>query len=201
MNLFLDLDGTLLDSKLRMYKLFDALVSESKLKYEDYWERKFQGLTHSSILREEFGFSNERLVCFETKWMSVIESEEYLEYDSLINGVVEWLNKMASSYSLYLVTARQSLLGVERQLYKYSILNFFDQILVTEQKKTKVELIQKSQIKLNQTDWFIGDTGYDVLTGKSLGIKSLSVLSGFMTKESLKKYNPDLILNDVTEFQ
>ena len=40
MKIFFDLDGTLIDSKLRMYNLFQELVPQSNLTFVEYWEYK-----------------------------------------------------------------------------------------------------------------------------------------------------------------
>jgi phosphoglycolate phosphatase len=58
LNLFLDLDGTLLDSKKRLYKLFDFLVPESDLSYEDYWNLKRNAVGHVDILKDKFNYSD-----------------------------------------------------------------------------------------------------------------------------------------------
>ncbi|MBK8521169.1 MAG: HAD hydrolase-like protein [Chitinophagaceae bacterium] len=72
--------------------------------------------------------------------------------------------------------------------------------MITGQKTEKDELIKKS-IVTNATDWFVGDTGKDVQTGKSLGIKTAAVLSGFLNKEKLREYEPDIIIDTILEFE
>jgi len=200
MNLFIDLDGTLLDSKQRLYQLFNDLIVQSELTYNDYWSLKYEGLNHHKILQEKFGFSIEEISSFEVSWMKAIESSAYLKLDIPFSGIQEWLALKKSKYNLYLVTARQSIDAVNRQLVECKIYEYFDQILVTEQKKTKEQLIKEANIVLTENDWLIGDTGYDVLTARSLSINSLSVLSGFMSKDSLVKYQPDLILDSIIDF-
>ena len=46
MNIFFDLDGTLIDSKLRLYSLFQKLVPESILTYDEYWKYKMNKISH-----------------------------------------------------------------------------------------------------------------------------------------------------------
>lgn len=201
MNLFIDLDGTLLDSKKRLFILFNDLVTESTLSFDEYWTRKFRGLNHKNILMNEFYYSESMYEDFERRWLSLIEEKHYLKFDVPFLGIANWLEKMKSAYKLYLVTARQTCNSVDWQLDRYNLKHFFDEVLVTQQVKTKEELIKSSTIVLTGKDWLIGDTGYDVLTAKSLGINSLSVCSGFMTGNNLRKYNPDLVLESIVEFK
>ena len=54
MNLIFDLDGTLIDSRLRLYKLFQQLVPTSELTYQDYWAFKQENVSNEDILIKEF---------------------------------------------------------------------------------------------------------------------------------------------------
>ena len=44
----------------------------------------------------------------------------------------------------------------------------------------------------------VGDTGYDINTGKRIGTNTCAVLSGFMSERSLGDYSPDLMIENVT---
>ena len=77
-------------------------------------------------------------------------------------------------------------------------MDFFEEIYVTEQKLSKEELMFRSGIDFSGEDWFVGDTGHDINTGKKIGIKTCAVLSGFMSRSALEDYKPDLILNNVS---
>ena len=50
MNLIFDLDGTLIDSRLRLYNLFQQLVPTSELTYQDYWAFKQEKVSNEDIL-------------------------------------------------------------------------------------------------------------------------------------------------------
>src|SRR2546421_346944 len=104
--IFFDLDGTLIHAHTRLYRLFQHLVPESKLSYEQYWERKRSPANHE-----------------------------------LIHGTVA----------------------------------------------------------TGADDWYVGDTGIDIRTGKQLGVRTVAVLSGFRSEEALVAYEPDYVINDVRE--
>ena len=49
-------------------------------------------------------------------------------------------------------------------------------------------------------NWFVGDTGEDILVGKRLGMRTCGVLTGFLSYERLSDYEPELICSSVHEF-
>lgn len=200
MKIIFDLDGTLICSKRRLHELFCDLVDSRNLSFNAYWNSKFNGYSNQDILKKEFDFSEEKISQFITSWMNKIEDSYYLSMDTPIESLESFLQKVNKSNQLYICTARQSLEQVTSQLKKISILEFFEEIFVTEQKFTKSELLVASGMTFSKDDWFIGDTGHDINTGKRLGIQTCAVLSGFMPETALKAYLPDLIVANVTNF-
>lgn len=200
MKIIFDLDGTLIDSKLRLYRLFCHLVPQAALTFEEYWDYKFAGKSNLNILEDEFGFKQNELDQFNKEWMILIEHKDFLALDTLIPGVVNFLTSIQGKAELYLCTARQSYAGAIEQLKILGLHDFFVKRLVTQQAKTKSELIRAEIDDLNSNDWIIGDMGKDVQVGKELGINTCAVLSGFMVKENLVLYKPDILLQSVVMF-
>jgi phosphoglycolate phosphatase len=198
-NLIFDFDGTLIDSKQRLYLLFQYLVPKSNLSFYDYWDLKQNRITHSQILKDKFQYTQNQINQFLNHWMKEVEAKPWLDYDRPITGVIDYLKKMKTSSNLYLVTARQFDSVVLSQLENLGFTNLFTDILVTGQKVEKYILIQ-DKIGVSKTDWLIGDTGKDIEVGKRLGIRTAAVLTGFLNRNSLLEYNPDLIIDSVIEF-
>ena len=201
MNLVFDLDGTLICSKRRLYELFCDLSERNDLTFSKYWDLKFAGRSNQDILKDNFGCVELVVEEFVNNWMKMIENDHYLQMDTLIDGVASFLENVSRAHSLYICTARQSASQVTKQLARLSILNFFESVLVTEQKYTKTELLKGSGISFSKDDWMIGDTGHDILTGKEIGVKTCAVSSGFMSKEKLLSYAPDLISDSVSSIK
>jgi phosphoglycolate phosphatase len=198
--IFFDLDGTLLDSKRRLYSLFQDLVPASALSFEAYWEIKKNKKNHGEILKHQFSYLDEEIAVFEKTWLEKIELPEWLLWDKPFEGVTEYLTALREKHLLYLVTARQSRERALVQLGSYGWLDMFEQIFVTQQKTDKYDLI-KTSVETTRTDWLIGDTGKDIQTGKKLGVKTVAVLSGFMNRERLMEYEPDLIVSGVLDLR
>ena len=199
MKIIFDLDGTLICSKKRLYELFCNLIQSRDLSFSDYWNLKYIGNSNQDILRERFDYTKAEISNFVNGWMKKIESDYYLEMDTLIDGTIEFLERIIQNNSLYICTARQSTGQVEKQLESLSISKYFENIFVTEQKNSKAELLKNSGLKFTKHDWIIGDTGHDIITGKEIGINTCAVLSGFMSLDALIGYSPDIIVANIAK--
>ena len=200
MNIFFDLDGTLIDSRLRLYNLFQELVPQSKFSFNEYWQLKRDNINHAKILNQCFNFQDDEIDLFESVWMKLIEGEELLKLDKPFDGVSRYLISLKSKgFNLFLVTARQFKVSVLQQITNFGWLNIFKNVLVTEQKYNKADLI-KPYLQLDYESWIVGDTDQDILVGKELHINTVAVLSGFLSENSLMEYFPDKIVNSVVDF-
>lgn len=200
MNIFFDLDGTLIDSRERLYFLFQHLVTESVLSFDAYWSLKRNKTSHKDILRDQFYYLPERIADFEANWMSRIELPEWLALDSPFEGVNEFLELLAKDHTLYIVTSRQYEDSALQQIKVFGWAGLFERVFVTQQKKEKFDLI-RNEVFINAQDWFVGDTGKDIQTGKKLGIRTAAVLSGFLNREKLMEYEPDVIESNVLKLK
>jgi phosphoglycolate phosphatase len=200
MNLIFDLDGTLIDSRMRLYRLFQQLVPASEFTFDEYWQLKKSRQSHYHILLNHFGLDSEAIDNFLGHWMKLIEAEEFLALDEPFPDLDATLTRLGERAILHLCTARQCRGSALVQLERLKLLPHFDQVLVTSQKFTKEHLISQHVQDLSSHDWIIGDTGKDIQTGKALGIKTCAVLSGFMSETALREYQPDVVLCSAADF-
>ena len=201
LNIFFDLDGTLFDSRRRLFILFSELVHQSRLSFDEYWDFKKQKISHERLLKEQFNWSPEEISNFQKEWMDRIEKKEYLDLDAPFEGLPQFLGDLTGSYKLYVVSHRQFYESANYQLNKWSLGGYFEQLLITKQQIQKTDLIVKSILSINKNDLLVGDTGEDIKTAQSLGIISIAVLSGFLNKEVLTTYNPDYIFDNITNIK
>ena len=199
MNLFFDLDGTLIDSRPRLYHLFQKLVPVSQLSYDNYWDFKRDKVSNETILASVYGYGVAEIESFVIDWMKTIETPELLALDKNFHGIHSALERLGKHAMLHVCTARQHRQAAIEQLDRLGLLHFFNSVMVTEQRRGKEELIA-SVDGLCPQDWIIGDTGKDIQVGQALGIKTCAVLSGFLSLKSLCPYHPDLILKSAIEF-
>ena len=197
-NIFFDLDGTIVNSQYRLYNLFIELCPECKMSYNDYWKIKRGKITQKDLLKKYFNYSVVQCEIFHKIWMKRIEEEERLREDFLVTGIYKVLENLSEKYSLYVVTNRQSEERTHKELEALNIKHLFLDVMVTEQKKTKSQLI-KERVDYSKQDFIIGDTGEDIKTAHDLGINSVAVTWGIMDEEILKQYKPDIIMREVSE--
>jgi Predicted phosphatases len=194
--IFFDLDGTLIDSRERLYVLFKKMIPESLLSFDEYWNLKRSKINHRMILEKDH--PNVNWESFENEWLSEIESLQMIDLDVLYFSAIEVLKKLSANNELYVLTARQNENILCYELEKLGISKFFKSVLLTEGKRSKGDLLKAFKGDFSK-DILIGDTGYDVKTGKSLGMKTIVVTHGFLSEESLRGYEPDVIVNSLEE--
>ena len=195
--IFFDLDGTLINASNRLYTLFQKLVPQSKFSLEEYWELKQQKINHQEILKKYFPQIN--YDDFNQTWLKEIETKEMLDLDYLYNDVVSTLEKLKPNHSLFVLTARQNKENLLYELNKLKIFKLFDDVFLTEHKKSKDELIQN--IPLAPTDMIVGDTGYDIQIGQKCGLKTIAITHGFLNESILQGYAPDYIIYNIKELK
>lgn len=61
------------------------------------------------------------------------------------------------------------------------------------------EILKAEKLSHSKAAFMVGDTIYDVLAGKKAGVKTVAVLTGNHTRNMLKKYKPNLIINKLVE--
>lgn len=201
MNIVFDLDGTLIDASERMYHLFQKLVPQSTLTKKEYWERKRNKVNHQQLLSNEFPKVNYDK--FNREWLIQIEKPPFLEMDCCYKDTIFVLKELKKTNALYLLTARQSKANLLKELEYLKILEYFNEIFVTEGKNSKKELFQTEMSmypeKYTCDDWFISDMGKDIQVGKEMNFFTIAISHGFMSRERLVEYKPDICVDELTE--
>ena len=199
MNLVFDLDGTLIDARPRMHRLFCQLVPQAQLDFDAYWDYKRAKVSHEQLLQLEFGYDAAQLAQFNSRWMAAIESPAMLALDTCLPGVAAALQRLQGRARLHVCTARQLRQPVLAQLAQLGLAHYFASVMVTEQRSSKQELVAALP-DLSGADWLFGDTGHDINVGKALGLHTCAVLSGFLSRASLLPYGAELMLDSVADF-
>ena len=192
-----DLDGTLVDASERLYRLFQFLVPESNFSKDEYWTLKRDKVNHQMILERRF--PNYSFDDFNSRWLSLIEAPEYLALDCLYPDTVETLERLGSQNEIYLLTARQSKENLFAELERLRIKKYFSQILVTEAKCGKEDLLKTLSLSLE--DVFVSDMGKDIAIGNAAGLWTVAVTRGFMSGERLQEYKPRQIADNLKALQ
>ena len=202
MNIFFDLDGTLIDARMRLYNLFCDLTCQTLLDFNNYWELKRSMHDQKWILTNILKYTDLQISEFRKKWMYNIEKEEYLKFDSLFPYTISTLEQLKQKgFSLFLITARQNKPATMKQLVKMGLIDYFIACCIASPPQTKTEKILLKGIKLSNNDFLVGDTLEDIQTAKNLNLKSIAVWSGFYNMASLMGSDPDFTAADISKIQ
>ena len=201
--IFLDLDGTLVDSSGAYVEAgriaFQAMKKkppETKVLLE-IPRRIEQRLTIDDLTHSD---SKQFMQFYLKAYYSVTEAK-----NKLMPNIVETLQTLSEKAKLALITMRYCPNRViQKELDYFGIAKYFTYIVTamdtTEPKPSPEALIQCGEaLNLEMCDCLIvGDSVNDVRAGKAAGARTVAVLSGLYTHEELIREFPDLILPDVT---
>lgn len=192
MNVFLDLDGTLINSFDRHYVLLKEICTQMNIPFnmskESYFALKREGLNNKKILSTYCQFPSEIVNEIQMEWVKHIEDNDYLELDYLYNDAIPFLNYLTKKgYKIYLLTARKNNSGVKHTLKKNEILDYFAKIYVVNPEKAsenKANILEKYK---ESDTILIGDTEVEALCAKKLGISAFILNRGFRSANYLKE--------------
>jgi len=202
--IFLDLDGTLVDSK-------EAYTEAAKIAFEAVGQIVPENKSVFEIPRRlEQGLSIGDITNGETKKFLRVYFQTFYsvsrEKTKLIPNVSATLKILSQNAKLALITMRHAPKEViARELECFGIAKYFTHVVTaldTSRPKPSPEALIKcvEALDVNIYNCIIaGDSVNDVRAGKAAGARTVSVLSGLYQCEELKKERPDLILKDVTE--
>ncbi len=210
-----DLDGTLLNTKWRFYKVFNETIT--KFGFNPISKGHFLSIFHSDKLNQFLFPDNEK---WEEKrlefWKAFLKAYQNAtsEADHLILGVHDTLVKLSKQHvPIAVITGRVSPQNkIKQELDRFGIGKFFKVIVSKEEvlpkaTKTRHLIDRDNELKKAaenlkipiQECIFICDYVGDVRSGKAVGVKTVAVLSGASARPILEAAKPDLIINSVAD--
>lgn len=200
MNIFIDLDGTLLDISSKYYLAHMIAAKKFNIKalsFKRYWILKRKKITENEIMKIDVNSNKYKL--YEKERKKLLEDEDVLTQDVLFPGVPQLLKNLKKKNKLYLITLRNEKNALKNQLIRLNIKSYFNQVLSYPPGKkpveTKISMIRN--IGFHLEDMIIGDTEADIAAGKKLGIRTIAVASGIRTSHYLKQFKPDLLIKSI----
>lgn len=185
--IFCDLDGTLLDDKMRHYLCYFDIVhmyGGNPISIDEYWCDKRNKVKRTELL-EKTGFKSTYDI-FYNEWIQRIEQEKYLSYEVLkpnISKAIEYIKQYVEKF--YLVTMRNCEDNLMRQISYLGLKDYFDSIYIgkTELGRSKADLIDKYY---GTSALVIGDTEDDMMLAKKIGSPFLAITNGLRNQKYLK---------------
>jgi phosphoglycolate phosphatase-like HAD superfamily hydrolase len=205
--IFIDLDGTIFDVSEKIYLVYRDILANFDAKIlqkDEYLRLKREKTPLDAILKKTS--AGDLRGQFEKLWDGLIESDHYLDFDKLVPKAKETLATLGGKFDLVLVTLRNNELGLEKELEKNGLKKIFRAVLVASGRgrenkhKLKSKMISGLDISGRKCA-IVGDTETDILAGKDLKIKTVAVCGGMRRREFLAAYNPDFLLNNISEME
>ena len=196
-NILLDLDGTILDSGSGIMKSVQYVLDHFSMYHEPEEKlRKFIGPALIDSFMNFYGFSKEK-------------AEEAVEYfrdyypekgmfDAFIyTGMRECIEKMAGDGKKLVLLTSKPIFFASQILQHFGLSDYFYMEIgpdLSEQSSDKTRLIEKALREgnfLKEDCLMVGDTKYDILAAKDVGIDSVAALYGYGEVEeiSIAKYS------------
>lgn len=191
--IFLDLDGPLLDGKERHYFCYRSILERFGFKpigIDEYWKKKRALVNRRDLL----GMSGAEEIYddFLVAWLGLIESPEVLALDKVQEGAVDCLRGWKEQgIELILVTMRKNRQAVEEQLTRLKLRPLLDVVLVCDHtdggdgKADAVRNMFQGKLFEEHALW-IGDTEADWEAAKSLGCGVVLLSNGLRDEACLR---------------
>lgn len=197
MNYILDLDGTLIDSSERHYRLMEMLLKEyvpdilEKRTFLPavFMQYKADGNSGKKYLLECMDIEEKKADCIMTAWQQQIEEEQWLRLDRLYpdaENFLEWLRGKGSD--IYYLTARQKKAELFEELERLHIAEYPKEVKVVqpfhafEEKKNFVRALMASVDAVKEQFFVIGDTENEYRLAKELLLPYGILNRGFRSK-------------------
>lgn len=143
------------------------------------------------------------------KWNEIIKEHDNIlinesyKYAKPIGGVIETLKELKKRYKIAVLSncRHQDILKLLRgagiEEYLFDLIVGYDD--VEHSKPEPDEIFKAEKLLKHKVKYVVGDTIYDIRAGKKAGIKTIAVLTGWHSKNRLKKERPDFIINNFKE--
>jgi HAD superfamily hydrolase (TIGR01509 family) len=201
--IFLDLDGTIVDSTgayLEAARIAFHAIGKKTPENQILLEIPRRIEQHFTIDDLTHGYTKEFMQIYLEAYYSVTESKT-----KLFPNMSTTLEALSAKAKLALITMRHcSNQVVQKELDCFGIAKYFTHIVTamdtSKPKPSPEALIQcVKALDLKMCDCIIaGDSVNDVRAGKAAGSRTVALLSGLFQREELTKECPDLILPDVS---
>jgi phosphoglycolate phosphatase len=203
--LLFDLDGTLIDSKKDLTNAVNAALSAIGKPWLPVEEiQKNIGLGMDNLIRKTAKTKDQALLALAKETFSAFYENSLLDYTRTYEGIERILQDLWPFYKMAVVTNKAKPftqpilrgLGLER---------FFVKVVTPEDarsKKPDPTPILYALRRLNvcpERALVIGDSRYDIESGKRAGIKTIAVTWGFGTPEEIKNSSPDWVVTSPKE--
>lgn len=217
LRLITDFDGPIVDVSERYYRVYQFCLEQVKrpdqvvrqLSKTDFWKLK-----RSRLPEQEIGIISGLDPVQGRKFAQLrrqtVHTLPYLIHDHLAPGSVAALEKVQQAKIDLVVMTMRRIVELEYAFNAHDLNRFFPENrcyrLANDYAKTrdiedKPLLMEGALAELPPASdvWMVGDTEADIIAAKMNGVKVIAVLCGIRDRDRLEPYEPDLIVNNLSE--
>ena len=207
-----DLDGTLIDSIGIYFKIVDIVFERLSLppvSREAILEAVKEGdFDWDCVLPDDVKERKDEIISNAVEIILEIYPRMFGKDLKLIQGVdrvLKTISRDGLRIGLVTSTPQQGMVYKMKPLKKAGIDKLFEAIITTDDVKNKkpaaeplVECLRRLQVDAIRSV-YVGDTRVDIKAGKSAGMKTIGVLTGFDDLTALEEEEPDAIIQSVRD--
>lgn len=217
LRLITDFDGPIIDVSERYYQVYQFCLAEMQredqpvrlLTKQEFWNLK-RSRTPEKQIAILSGLEETQAEAFARLRYRTVHTKPYLGYDSLAPGAITALEKMQQAeVDLAVMTMRRTS-ELDYAFDRYNLGRFFPEDRCyclshdhekTQDVKDKPLLMEQALTELPtaQDIWMVGDAEADIIAAKMYNIKAIAVLCGIRDRTQLERYEPEFIVNDLSE--
>jgi len=207
--IFLDLDGPLLDGQEKHYHCYRRILEKSGFKpigIDEYWKNK-RALVNPRDLLSRSG-AEEIYDDFLTAWLAMIEYPDALVLDKAQEGAVDCLRSWREQgVELTLVTMRKSKRAIEDQLKSTALRRVLDSVVACDHAESgvgKADAVRKSfqgNGGNKESIMWTGDTEADWEAANLLGCRIVLLSNGLRNKAYLESLQGALVKPSISSLK
>lgn len=201
----LDLDGTLIDSSERHWRLMGEILSEAapqtvsesvsgkRFDPAEFMRYKADGYSGSRYLTDCLKLTEDAADQIMALWRQQIEEERWLKLDALYPDTLDFLDRMKQKHvKIYYLTARKNQEGLLQELERLKIADYASEIQVVsptdarEEKKRVVETILAEAGEDAGSVCIVGDTENEYHLAEELSLPCYLLNRGFRSERYWK---------------
>ncbi|MEO1373957.1 MAG: HAD family hydrolase [Cyanobacteria bacterium J06635_10] len=215
--LITDFDGPISDVSERYYQVYLLCLEKNRrqdqqirvLSKEEFWQLK-RARTPEKEIGIISGLESTQSEDFAQLRKLTVHTQPYFEYDTLLPGAIEALQKVQQARIDLVVMTMRRVRELEYALQKFNLYQFFPEnrryclsndYVKTRDIEDKPLLMARASKELPPAEdtWMVGDTEADIAAAKKHGVKSIAVESGIRDRAQLEAYHPDFFVKNITE--
>jgi len=187
--IFFDLDGTLLDTWARSYKVYVLSIERlggNSISITEFIDLKRNGIDNANLLVKS-GLDKNKEEIYNALVVKHIEKKEFLSYDTLYDWVKPTLGLLKSNYDIYLLTSRQDKMECMRQIVDLEIGSFLTEIFIEKNKNNIIAGFPGKNVII------ITDNEDDIILGNAYKLITIAVTWGHRNSGVLANNKPTFI--------